>query len=138
MEPLADAIRKGSGLKKRYPRHVESLQSLDGNQSDLPPACKAVEFRKSMGGTSRFENLAYACVHCNLHKGTDMFALDQRGMPVRLFNPREQSWDEHFRIDGAVIQPLTPNGEATVWLLKINDSKRVIERQGLRRIGLYP
>ncbi|MCZ2154333.1 MAG: hypothetical protein LC114_10625 [Bryobacterales bacterium] len=40
-------------------------------------------------------------------------------------------WDEHFAIRGAVIEPLTPEAEATARLLKLNLDKRVVERQML-------
>jgi hypothetical protein len=36
------------------------------------------------------ENLAFACYHCNLHKGPNLSGIDQEsGALVRLFNPRE-------------------------------------------------
>lgn len=61
-----------------------------------------------------------------------------RGQFVRLFNPRRERWDVHFAIRGAVIDPLTPEGEATARLLKLNLDKRVVERQMLSVAGRYP
>ncbi len=39
-------------------------------------------------------------------------------MPI--FNPRMQSWQEHFRWDGVHVIGLTANGRATVAALDLN------------------
>jgi hypothetical protein len=90
------------------------------------------------GGASRLGNLAYACVLCNRYKGTDIAGIDRSGQLVRLFDPRRDVWYEHFKIDGATIQPLTPTGEATARLLRLNAAERVVERRLLQDLGLYP
>jgi hypothetical protein len=48
---------------------------------------------------------------------------------VRFFNPRRDSWDEHFKLQGPVIQPLTAVGEVTARMLRLNAAERVIERR---------
>jgi HNH endonuclease len=56
------------------------------------------------GGSSTPDNLAYACVVCNRHKGSDVASIDSRtGETVRLFDPRRDRWADHFRVDGALI-----------------------------------
>ena len=90
------------------------------------------------GGSSEIDNLAYACVLCNRYKGTDIAALSRAGTPVRLFNPRRDSWDEHFLLRGPVIEPLTPVGEVTARTLRFNAVERVLERRLLQSIGTYP
>lgn len=75
------------------------------------------------------ENLAYACRLCNLYKGTDLATLDPEGRIVNLFNPRKDSWTDHFRFDGPVIRPLTPIGIATARLLRFNEPERIAERR---------
>jgi hypothetical protein len=88
---------------------------------------------------SLLDNLAYACAVCNFAKGTDIATvLEDYQQPVRLFNPRTDEWDEHFRLQGATILPLTPIGEATIKVLNLNDPARILERQALIRIGRYP
>lgn len=52
------------------------------------------------GGLTRQQNLAYACVFCNLHKGSDIASLTATGELVALFDPRTQLWQEHFRLQG--------------------------------------
>jgi 5-methylcytosine-specific restriction endonuclease McrA len=48
------------------------------------------------GGSSTLDNLAYACVVCNRHKGSDVASIDPRtGETVRLFDPRRDHWAEH-------------------------------------------
>ena len=54
---------------------------------------------------------------------------------MNFFHPRRQRWDDHFRLRGAVIEPLTPEGKATARLLKLNLDKRVVERWLLTAVG---
>jgi hypothetical protein len=89
------------------------------------------------GGSSGIGNLAYACILCNRYKGTDIASIDRSGRPIRLFDPRRDSWDEHFKLDGPVIQPLTAIGEVTAHLLQLNAAERVIERRLFQPLGSY-
>ena len=89
------------------------------------------------GGETVVENLAYACMICNRFKGTNIASVDAMGRIVPLFNPRVDRWAEHFRLADAVIQPLTPRGEVTVTLLRMNMAERVIERRMLQLLGRY-
>jgi hypothetical protein len=73
------------------------------------------------GGATVEENLALACVSCSLRKAARRHALDpQTGVEAALFNPRFDSWKEHFRWDGVHVLGLTPTGRATVDALKMN------------------
>lgn len=91
------------------------------------------------GGASASDNLAYACLRCNTWKGSDVGSLDfETGAFVSFFHPRRQSWDDHFVLRGAVIEPLTAEGKVTARLLKLNLDKRVVERQLLATVGRYP
>jgi hypothetical protein len=91
------------------------------------------------GGQSDSDNLAYACLRCNAWKGTDIGSFDtQSGPLVSLFHPRRQSWEDHFLLRGAVIEPLTAEGKATARLLKLNLDKRIVERRLLAIVGRYP
>ncbi|MAT70349.1 MAG: HNH endonuclease [Planctomycetaceae bacterium] len=78
------------------------------------------------GGATAEDNLALACQNCNLHKGTDLTGVDpETGRYTRLFHPRTDLWDEHFRYAGARIEGLTDVGRTTVRVLSMNDSDRV-------------
>lgn len=91
------------------------------------------------GGLTTADNLAYACAICNRNKGSDVGTLLQGSDDfIRLYNPRSDSWAEHFTFDGIKIAPLTNIAEATVRILKLNDPNRLIERAYLFDIGRYP
>ena len=90
------------------------------------------------GGVTETDNLAYACTFCNLHKGSDLASLTQRGILVRFFNPRIDKWSEHFALSSALIQPLTEVGEATARIFGFNVSDRILERQVLIEVNRYP
>jgi hypothetical protein len=90
------------------------------------------------GGETSLANLAYACFRCNRFKGPNIATRDpQSGGLVPLFNPRTESWEAHFRLDGARITPLTPIGRGTVLLLRFNDEQRLLLRTELIRQGRY-
>lgn len=43
----------------------------------------------------------------------------------------------HFRIEGTLIIPLTPEGRVTVKILRFNEPDRLAERELLVAAGLY-
>ena len=93
--------------------------------------------RQHAGG-SEMANLAWACSRCNAHKGTNLTAIDPDGTGiVALFNPRKNSWQDHFGLDAAHIQGLTASGRATVWLLQTNSERRLELRSELIAAGLW-
>ncbi|MEZ4730823.1 MAG: HNH endonuclease [Caldilineaceae bacterium] len=76
------------------------------------------------GGSNDESNLWLACPICNRHKADKIVAIDPAtGVEVPLFNPRTQSWHEHFQWsdDGIQIIGLTPIGRATVVSLQLSD-----------------
>jgi hypothetical protein len=88
------------------------------------------------GGETSVDNLAYACFECNRYKGSDIASFDPDTQQLSpLFNPRHDTWSEHFRYDYGRILPVTSIGRTTVKLLKLNDRLRVEERRTLG-IGL--
>ena len=90
------------------------------------------------GGETALDNLAYACFQCNRAKGPNIASLDPAtGMLTSLYNPRTAPWSAHFRIDGALVEPLTAIGRATVFLLRLNDAERMAIRANLLRRGRY-
>jgi hypothetical protein len=91
------------------------------------------------GGSSEIDNLALACVFCNRYKGSDIASLiPGRNELVRFYDPRTDSWREHFRLNGVVIEPLTEIGEATIRILQMNHDDQILERQVLNVRGRYP
>lgn len=77
------------------------------------------------GGSSGLEDLAFACVLCNRHKGADVASINPAtGEAVRLFDPRRDRWTDHFRLEAGFIEALTSVGEATARVLHLNASER--------------
>ena len=84
------------------------------------------------GGSDDLDNLAWTCVRCNLSKSSNLSGIDKvTGQVVKLFNPRTQSWLDHFAYRGAEILGLTPTGRATVAVLNMNEPKRLELREEL-------
>jgi hypothetical protein len=91
------------------------------------------------GGLTQPENLAWSCFFCNRHKGSDIASIDPMTLRiVSLFNPRQQQWRRHFRLDGPRIEPLTASGRTTSVLLRFNSAERIDERKRLMASGSYP
>jgi hypothetical protein len=77
-------------------------------------------------GTETEENLCYACSKCNLFKGPNPSSYDPlTDELVRLFHPRQDRWEEHFRFDGPIIVGVTAAGRVTAELLQMNSPKRI-------------
>jgi HNH endonuclease len=88
------------------------------------------------GGDDTPANLALACPHCNRFKGPNLTSFDpETDELVPLFNPRTQSWQEHFALDDIIIVGLTPIGRATVRLLHMNAEDRLKVRAVLKERG---
>ncbi len=84
------------------------------------------------GGVTDENNLALACAHCNRHKGPNIAGLDpDTGELVRLFNPRTDSWRDHFHLDGATAVGMTAIGRATVEVLALNSGDQLLLRAEL-------
>ena len=94
---------------------------------------------KKHGGSNKPENLAYACLFCNRHKGTDIGSIHPNtGKLTRFYNPRKDRWSKHFKLNDVIIEPLTGIGEVTVRLFVFNNPERLLEREALISIGAYP
>lgn len=92
-------------------------------------------------GPTVLGNLAYACAHCNKHKGSNLASIDRvtsRTRLVRLFDPRRHSWPFHFRFNGPLITGRTPIGRVTVHVLLMNDPIQTRVRAQLIRERAWP
>jgi hypothetical protein len=96
---------------------------------------------RSRGGLTTGENLAFCCQGCNQHKSKRSEAPDPiTDVPVPLFHPREQQWQEHFSWNGdfTLMVGLTPVGRATIAALHLNRTGLVNLRRALYAIGEHP
>ncbi len=90
-------------------------------------------------GETNSNNLCLSCPDCNRYKGSDIASIDPETMLITtLFNPRQQTWDKHFCLDGVIIEPRTNVGRATVRLLRLNDFERIQDRELYADAGSYP
>ncbi len=98
-------------------------------------------FPKSLGGATEEGNLWLACSYCNDFKGVRTTAEDpESGRTVLLFNPRLDSWNEHFAwVDrGARMIGKTAVGRATVLALRLNRLPLVRSRRYWITAGWHP
>ena len=90
-------------------------------------------------GPTVSDNLCLSCPDCNRYKGSDIGSIDpQTQAYTPLFNPRTQVWEDHFRLDGPAIEPLTGFGRVTVKLLRLNAPERIQDRELYTDLGGYP
>jgi hypothetical protein len=91
------------------------------------------------GGATESENLALACGFCNRYKGPNLSGVDPVSKKVvPLFDPRQQTWDDHFHWAGATVVGRTPCGRATIRTLNLNRTDAVAVRSLLMPEGVYP
>lgn len=91
------------------------------------------------GGVTSLSNLAWCCFLCNSYKGPNVAGYDPETQSLeRLFNPRTDDWDEHYRWDGPILVGRTTIGRTTIDVLRINLYERVLHRQSLIDIGEFP
>lgn len=62
------------------------------------------------------------------------------GANVELFNPRADNWKKHFQWQEnfTLVEGITPNGRATIELLKLNRNGVVNLRKALVVYGVHP
>jgi len=93
------------------------------------------------GGTNADNNMAYSCGGCNANKHFHISWNDpQTGTLVPLFHPRKDKWLEHFSWseDLTLLAGLTPEGRATIDLLKMNRLGLVNLRKALLSYSAHP
>jgi len=124
----------------------ERVRSRAGNrceycllkQEHLPFASFQVEHSipRKHGGDDDPTNLALACDRCNSHKGANLTGIDpETGEITALFNPRQHSWEEHFRMSDVTIIGLTAVGRTTVRVFNMNEERRLRLRGLLKHYG---
>lgn len=81
------------------------------------------------GGTDDIENLALACIDCNLRKGPNLTGIDPATDTItRLFNPRSDRWDDHFHWDRIYVRGKSASGRNTVRVLGMNSDEQLALR----------
>lgn len=90
-------------------------------------------------GETILENLALSCSACSLFKGSNPAGYDPETDTLQpLFNPRTQTWTDHFAWNGSLLQGLTSTGRATIEVLRINEELRIQHRTRLIELEVFP
>ena len=101
------------------------------HQEDSPLAVMHVEhiIPRIHGGTDDLDNLALACIDCNLHKGPNLVGIDPETERVTdLFHPRRHRWEDHFEWRGIYLVGKTAIGRTTVRVLNMNSEDQLALR----------
>src|SRR3990172_7430556 len=110
-ESMKAQVRRRAGYRCEYCH-------LDAHDSPLARLQIEHIVPRKHGGSDDLENLALACVDCNLHKGSNLTGIDpDTGQTTELFPPRRHRWNDHFRWDGISILGTTAIGRTTVRVL---------------------
>ena len=108
------------------------------SQAALPWARFHIEHIRARqhGGSDDSDNLALACRRCNYCKGPNLSSVDpDTDEVVPLFNPRTESWNDHFSLAEFRIVGLSNVGRATARLLDMNDADRIQIRAECAALG---
>jgi hypothetical protein len=90
-------------------------------------------------GATISDDLALACVSCSLRKSAKQTVTDpDTKKEVYIFNPRQQSWEEHFRWNGVTVVGLTATGRGTVDALNMNRAIMLAIRGEEELLGRHP
>lgn len=96
---------------------------------------------RSLGGRTRLDNLALACLGCNGYKYNRVEFIDSSSEQfVPFFHPRKDRWSEHFVWDETctLIIGLSATGRATIEALRLNRPNLVNLRCILYAAGEHP
>ncbi len=131
-----DLRRRVATQARHHCGYCQSAESIVGIPMDIEHIVP-----ESAGGATEENNLWLACSLCNSYKGNRTNARDPiSNRTVPLFNPRLQSWSEHFAWEesGSVIVGLTATGRATVVALVLNRPPLVMARKRWAAVGWHP
>ena len=110
---------------------------LPQSLTSLPYQIDHIIAKKHDGETS-LDNLALSCLSCNAYKGPNIAGIDpDSGEIVRLFHPRRDEWNEHFKWNGPELVGRTLIGRATIAVLAINLPYRAALRASLIVEGIF-
>ncbi len=96
---------------------------------------------RSKDGLNEPNNLAYACIGCNIYKSDKTEFVDIVSMQISpLFNPRTMNWQDHFIWDELLTAIIgkTAIGRATIEALRLNRKPLKNLRRALIAIGEHP
>jgi hypothetical protein len=110
----------------------------EGKTKGFPPIDRDLRPFKTL--SYKEENSLLSCQQCNSKKSDRINGVDPAtGQLERLFNPRQDNWNEHFYLDPntGVITGLTPIGRVTIKELGINEPEQIATRLRLLNAHLF-
>lgn len=118
-------------VRSRARQRCEYCRLHAEDEPDAPFHIEHIIARQHRGPTT-IDNLSLACAHCNLHKGTNLVGRDpSTGEMVRLFHPRNDRWEEHFRRREERIEGISEIGRTTAELLQFNSPINLLQRRSI-------
>lgn len=132
-----------ASLRRAVLRRANALCEYCLLRQDLCPAPFELDhiIPRALDGPTVLKNLCLACPVCNNAKRAQLLGREPKTQRrLRLFNPRLQLWNEHFRWsdDFGLVLGQTPTGRATVAALKMNQPRIVRIRLIWASLGLHP
>ena len=132
MNPFYEAVSKRANFICEYCHAPESAFNFPFEIDHFIPLSK--------NGTDDLDNLVLACRACNAYKAFHNIGLHDNKENLRLFNPRQDMWNEHFSVnlDSSEIERLTEIGIGTINRLKINNMRQIQSRQIWTQSEIFP
>lgn len=130
---LRRQLRSEGDRRCAYCRSSETITGMPLEVEHILP--------RARGGRTTLKNLCLSCSRCNEYKGDRTEATDPAtGEIVALFNPRTQTWHEHFGWSRSSVEivGLTTCGRATIEALRLNNDEIVAARHVWVAVGLHP
>ncbi len=119
---IREQVRQRSGGRCEYCHKPEAFSSHSHHVDHI--------ISQKHKGSDALDNLAWACFQCNTCKGTDITGIDRETRDiVALYNPRTQTWSDHFRLYDVFITGLTPEGRVTIEILQMNHPDQIATRR---------
>lgn len=131
MNPAYPRVAQRAGHRCEYCHAPEVMFNVAFEVEHITP--------RSRGGSNQDNNYALACRSCNLHKSDSPVHDETTDAEVDLFNPRADSWGEHFQVDaGGHITGRSATGRVTVRQLRMNSHLQLAARKHWIQLGLFP
>jgi hypothetical protein len=132
---MADDLERR--IRRRARHHCEYCQIPQSVSRARYPIDHVIA--RQHGGATVADNLALACLRCNLHKGPNIAGIDPGGSGLTpLYHPRRDRWSDHFRWQGASLVGRTAIGRTTIRVLAINDPEAIAVREALIADDAFP
>lgn len=133
MNPNYEQVARRAGHRCEYCHAPEAIFNFPFEVEHIIPV--------SREGNDIEYNWALSCRSCNLHKASSIDGLDPKEKKiVRLFNPREDIWEKHFKVKKSEgeIEGITAIGRVTVMRLEMNSMSQKTARQQWLILGIFP